>query len=437
MSAGAAADRVPSCPDASRPVVMVGFTLIVSAALERVLPPDSVIVIEEPDVIRKRDVHTKAAAFDCVREVVPVEYQLPAAADRFAAGRDDWHVSAVLPGVEYAVPFAARLAERLQLPGAGFGAARILRDKELLRQVSAAAGISNPVCRPVADLAGLRGFVREHGLPVVLKPANRQGALGVQVIRAVEDLPDAWERGLDQDEGVMVPDRGLPVRMLAETHLDGPEFSVEMLMRDGRPLFSNVTRKLLHSGASPVELGHQVPAPCGRDTAGALTAATEDLVRATGFSTGILHCEWIVVGDRPHLVECAGRLAGDGIMDLIEAAYGFSPYRAWLTLLRGDPVEFGALRPCGAAVWFMTAEPGRVERIAGIDSAAECPGVLHVEMDVEVGTVVAPVRSSWDRVGCVSAVGADAGSALATARRAAGLIEIVTEQEQPSGGTLV
>jgi biotin carboxylase len=413
--------------DDDAPVLLVGFTLILSAALEAVLPAGSVIVLEEPDVLRKRDVATKAAAFGCIREVIPVEYQLPAAADRFAAAHPDLSASAVLPGLEYAVPFAARLAERFALPGAGFGAARLLRDKHLLRQVSAAAGIANPVSRPVADLAELAAFAAEHGFPVVLKPANRQGSLGVEVIRTVEQLPGAWRRAQDQDEGVMVPDRGFPVRMLAETFLDGPELSVEMFVRAGRPLFGNVTGKLVHPGTHPVELGHQVPAACGERDAYALVGATEALIRAIGFGTGIVHCEWILVDGRPHLVECAGRLPGDGIMDLIAAAYGFSPYRTLVRLLRGARVRFPAGPRRGAAVWFLTAEPGCVARIDGVERAGALPGVFEVDMDVDVGATVSPVRSSGDRVGCVSAVGSDAVAALEAARFAATTIQVVTE----------
>jgi len=66
------------------------------------------------------------------------------------------------------------------LPGAGYGAATVLRDKEVLRKVSAAAGIANPESVPVSGPAEVAALMARWGRPVVLKPANRQASLGTQ-----------------------------------------------------------------------------------------------------------------------------------------------------------------------------------------------------------------------------------------------------------------
>src|SRR5581483_7293543 len=95
----------------------------------------------------------------------------------------DLRPAAVIPFAEYGVPFAARLAERCRVPGAGYGAARLLRDKHRQRQVTAAAGIPNPESVPVAGPDEVRKFMTDIGGPVVLKPANRQGAVGTKILR--------------------------------------------------------------------------------------------------------------------------------------------------------------------------------------------------------------------------------------------------------------
>ena len=75
-----------------------------------------------------------------------------------------WDPVAILPGVEYAVPFAARLAERYGVPGAGLGAATILSDKALLRAVTSEAGIPNPRSERVPQpRRGARLHVRATG----------------------------------------------------------------------------------------------------------------------------------------------------------------------------------------------------------------------------------------------------------------------------------
>ena len=73
-----------------------------------------------------------------VRELVEWEYTRAGTADEFYATHRDLNPVAVVPLIEYATPFAARLAERFGLPGASLGAAQILRDKALPRKVRAA-----------------------------------------------------------------------------------------------------------------------------------------------------------------------------------------------------------------------------------------------------------------------------------------------------------
>src|ERR1044072_6063747 len=105
-----------------RPIVVVGFTGPL-AELSGFLPERSVVLVEEPDVVRKAGARAILAESALVRELVEWEHQLPGAADEFFAARPDLHASAVIPFTEYTTPFAARLAERCGVLGAGFGAA--------------------------------------------------------------------------------------------------------------------------------------------------------------------------------------------------------------------------------------------------------------------------------------------------------------------------
>lgn len=294
---------------ATGPVLIVGFVGVTLAAIGEFQPDDSVIYIEEPDVVRKRHVREQLDGVAFVRGLIEWEYHLPGKADEFHNAHPDLAPVAIVPAIEYATPFAARLAERYGLPGSGLGAAQILRDKALLRQVSAAAGIANPASVRVNGPDGVREFLGGRDGPVVLKPANRQAAVGTRVIRDPAEVERAWADCLVQDEGVFVPDRPMELSMLAEEYLDGPEFSVEMLVRDGHPLFVNVTGKQLFPGPHPVEMAHIVPADIPQELARTLGAQTARVVAAVGFRDGIVHCEWIVSGGVPHLVECAGRLA--------------------------------------------------------------------------------------------------------------------------------
>ncbi|MFI6303004.1 ATP-grasp domain-containing protein [Amycolatopsis thailandensis] len=408
-----------------RPVLIVGFVTPVLRALTGVEPDGSVVLVEEPDVIRKRDLLAKLAGSSLVREMIGWEHARPGSADEFHATHPDLDPAAVLPLTEYATPFAARLAERYGLPGASLGAAQILRDKALLRKVSAAAGLANPPSATVTCPADVLAFMRAHPGPVVLKPANRQAAVGTQIIRSAAEVGQAWASCVEQDEGVFVPDRPMELSMLAERYVPGPEYSVEMLVRGGRQLFANVTAKQLYPGPRPVELAHIVPADIPGDLSGKLAEQTRQVVTAVGFGDGILHCEWIVSDGVPYLVECAGRIAGDGIMEIIDRAYSMKLLHAYVAMMRGEPpAELPRRATGGAAVRFVPMEPGVIDAVLGLDQARQVEGVCLVDIQVEPGHRFTGLRSSWDRTGLVMAVADSPAEALRRAEKAAGLIRI-------------
>jgi biotin carboxylase len=419
-------------PAAAKPLIIVGFVRASLETLASFQPDRSVIYVEEPDVVRKRQLHDVVAGWAFVRDLIEWEHYLPGKADEFFNSHRNLDPAAIVPNTEYATPFAARLAERYGRPGAGLGAAQILRDKALLRRVSAAAGIANPEMAPVTGPHDVLAFMAQQPGPVVLKPANRQASVGTQVIREPAEVEQAWRSCVLQDEGVYVPDRAMELRMLAERYVAGSEYSVEMLVRDGDALFSNVTAKRLFPGPRPVELAHVVPADISPALTALLTEQTRRVLAAVGFASGILHCEWIVSGGVPYLVECAGRFAGDGIIELIERAYPAALVRGYYAVMKGEPLPepLPARARDAAAVRFLAIEPGVIHAVRGVEDARQAEGVVLCDVGVGVGDRFTGLRSSWDRVGEVMATADTPAEALRRAEAAAGLVQI---DVQPAG----
>ncbi|WP_164545279.1 ATP-grasp domain-containing protein [Antribacter gilvus] len=407
--------------------VTSGFSKGLLADLDKLVPAGSVVVLEERDVIVVREVERRAAKHPCVAEVRAVPIQDEDAIESATAGVErPSTLRAVIPAVEYGVVAAAALAERWCLPGAGLHAARRLRDKRLLRRAAEAAGISQPAWREVRDAEDLAGF-RTTRDACVLKPANRQASLGVLRLGAEDDTVAAWTVASAVEEPRARASSAPPTAYMVEELLVGPEVSVEALVVAGSVTFANVTAKAVAEGRHPVETGHLVPAPLPTEVGRRLRAAMTSLVRAVGFRDGVLHAEWILVdGSRPHLVECAGRLPGDGIDTLIDLAYGGSLLADYLAVLGGEPrpERGGPLR--AAAVAYVCPVPGTVVRVGEPSAVLRRDGVVAAELTVAPGDKVQPLSSSWDRVGHVVVVAETPQGALADARARAAELAVET-----------
>ncbi|MET9111928.1 biotin carboxylase, partial [Streptomyces zhihengii] len=94
-----------------------------------------------------------------IRELLEWDYRAAGAADAFFHAHPAVVPAAVVPLVEDATVFAARLAERYGFPGAGLGPAQLLRDKALLRAVTRAAGVTSPASAAADGPERVRAFM--------------------------------------------------------------------------------------------------------------------------------------------------------------------------------------------------------------------------------------------------------------------------------------
>ncbi|WP_194913924.1 ATP-grasp domain-containing protein [Catenulispora rubra] len=412
---------------AVRPVIFCGFSAISLFGFGDVLPAKSVIVVEEKEYARERGAQASVTWSPLVREIAEWDLAQVGTADEFFLNHRDLDPVAVVPVTEAGVLFAARLAERYGLPGASLGAAEALRDKYRLRGITRAAGIPNPESAVVADAAQARAFMAAGTGPIVIKPGSGQGSVGTLVVRDPAEIDEAWQGLCDEDDVALRAGR----RMLAERFVAGDELSVEMLVQGGKSVFANVTGKLLYPGPRPVELGHVIPADIAPELNELLVRQTGRVVEAVGFADGIVHCEWIVADGVPHLVECAGRGAGDGIVDMIRQAYPVDILHAYVDILAGRAisVELPTQAKRAASIHYSVAQPGVVTEIRGLEAARESEGVFYADTVVEVGGRLNELRSSGDRPAFAAVTADTPAEALRLARAAAALIEVVTGPE--------
>ncbi|MFF9143597.1 ATP-grasp domain-containing protein [Streptomyces sp. NPDC014861] len=311
---------------------------------------------------------------------------------------------------------AARITDALGLGGNSLDTVRTLKDKALMREslraLSGEGGVRAGLMRTGADVDA---FAAESGLPLVLKPRDGSGSEGVLVARGEEDLAAARAR-VEREPGAL----------LAEEFLDGPEFSVETFSRAGIHEVLAVTEKFTDSRR--VEIGHVVPARVDEERRAALADAACRFLEAVGLAEGPAHTEIILTAAGPRVVESHNRPGGDGIVDLVRHVTGRDVRDLLAARIAGVDVAPASGRAGAAATWFMTADPGVVAEVTGLETAAGHEGVVGVSCDVERGDEVRPTASSGDRCGSVTALGGTADEALARARAAAAAVVIRREE---------
>ncbi|AQQ53540.1 ATP-grasp domain-containing protein [Planococcus lenghuensis] len=254
--------------------------------------------------------------------------------DRLNEGSDELYeklkalnTGVAVPIYEETVEWAGALNARFFGDPRIFNRSLLLRDKGLMKRKAQMAGIKVGVFEEAHSKDDIYRFMKrvnealikidgDTNDPIHIKPLNKAGTVGHVVVRDASDIDK-------------VTDSDFPYLM--ESHLDGQEFSVEAFIYDGKIKFLNITEyvKLGYSNFVPASPSLEKYRP-------QIHKAVQQLVDAFEIKYGVIHPEYFISHDGTlNFGEVAARVPGGHIFELIERAYGFSPFQA--QIMCSDP----------------------------------------------------------------------------------------------------
>ncbi|MEI7771978.1 MAG: ATP-grasp domain-containing protein, partial [Chloroflexales bacterium] len=204
---------------------------------------------------------------------------------------------------------AARASAALGLPHNRPEAAEAARDKLLMRQLFARAGVPSPqfrLCSTGEDLAALAAQIR---YPCVVKPLRLNGSRGViradapaEFVAAAQRLAHLLDR-VDPAAG--------PKPFLAEDFIPGFEVALEGLIDGGRlQILALFDKPDPLDGPFFEETLYVTPSRLPGDVQAQIGAVAARAAAAVGLERGPLHAELRVNAGGPWMVELAGRTIG-------------------------------------------------------------------------------------------------------------------------------
>jgi biotin carboxylase len=223
---------------------------------------------------------------------------------------------------EFDLETAGALREHLRIPGPSMSEARAFRDKLVMRDRCAAAGIAIPDYTALVNDGEIREFTRRVPGPWMCKPRSLTSSIGIS---KVPDEAALW-RLLDEQ----ADDRSYH---LLERYIAGDVYHVDSIVEAGVPVVSEAHR----CGSPPFDVMHgggiftSTTVPRSSAAEAELLAATAAVVAALGLRDGAAHTEFIrsTADGRFYLLECGARVGGAHIAELVEAATGLNPWEAW------------------------------------------------------------------------------------------------------------
>lgn len=310
----------------------------------------------------------------------------------------DEHVDGVIhPCSEVSMAVMGRINDELGLSGISREQAICATNKHLMRKAFEKGNAPSPksILAQDAEDAWSR-LQNEFDTDAILKPSRNSGSRGIAKVSRNMDKGDfirAYDEALSESRDHSV---------LIEQFIEGPEFSIEMIVWQGEIHVLTVTDKKTTGAPHFVELGHNQPSCFSDAEVETLKAAAVAGVRALGVNNCACHAEAKLMNGKAYLMEVGARLGGDFIStELTHLSTGIDMVAAAIDVALGVEPDLSAKEePKGVCIRYFCPKPGKLVSISNTE-VLNNPHVYLWEIYPKEGDVIPAVTSSLCRSGHV------------------------------------
>ena len=299
------------------------------------------------------------------------------------------------PCSEVSMSVMGYINDSLGLSGISKLMARRATNKYLMREAFTKYGAPSPqsYCMDDANEAW-NLFCDKFDKNAILKPSRSSGSRGIAKI----DHNISREKFLELYKCAYQESRDKQV--MIEQFIDGPEFSVEIIVWNGNVNVLAVTDKKTTGSPYFVELGHSQPSVFPWDIVEKVKDAAVAGVKALELSNCACHAEIKVENDKAYIMEIGARLGGDFIStELTHLSTGVDMVAAAVNIALGIAPDMKPKKmKQGACIRYFCPRPGRLVSIEGLEHLND-EHVYMSEIYCEKGDKILEVKSSLDRSG--------------------------------------
>ena len=353
----------------------------------------------------------------------PIVVNITSEEEMLRVAREEQVDGVIHPCSEVSMNVMGRINDELGLSGISREAAIRATNKHLMREAFEAGNAPSPksILTESAEDAWnhLQNGFDSDG---ILKPSRNSGSRGIaKVTRDMpkEDFVKAYDVALNESRDKSV---------LIEQFIEGPEFSIEIIVWDGKVNVLTVTDKKTTEAPHFVELGHSQPSCFSAEDVEKLKAAAVAGVKALGVNNCACHAEAKLMDGKAYLMEIGARLGGDFIStELTHLSTGIDMVAAAINCALGiEPCLEPTEEKHGVCIRYFCPKPGKLVSISNTEVLND-ERVYLWEIYHKEGDMIPEVTSSLCRSGHVIVTEKDAPSAIAYAESLLNEVKMVTE----------
>lgn len=311
------------------------------------------------------------------------------------------------PCSEVSMNVMGRIHDELNLSGVSRKQAVVATNKHLMREAFKKGDAPSPISVLAKSAEDAWEQFQAFDGDGILKPSRNSGSRGIAKVTKNLNLDlNPNNHVTTKDEFFKLYDIALQESrdnsVLIEQFIEGPEFSVEIIVWEGKVNVLTVTDKKTTEAPHFVELGHNQPSCFHEETVAIIKDAAVRGVKALGVDKCACHAEVKVMGGKAYLMEIGARMGGDFISTVLtRLSTGIDMVAAAIDCaLNIEPDLTPKAAPQGVCIRYFCPSPGELKSISNTEVLND-PRVHEWEIYHKEGNMIPEVTSSLCRSGHV------------------------------------
>lgn len=292
---------------------------------------------------------------------------------------------------DLAMETANYIAFHLNLVGNSLYSTEISRDKFKMRQAFKHAKLPCP--RFLSSKENLRLVSSSLSYPLIVKPTNRSGSIGVTEVYSETELYKAINRAEFES---------FTNEAIIEEFIQGEEISVECISWKGKHTILATTDKETSGTPYFVEIGHHQPSKYEDKLKDKINKIVFRALDVLQIENGASHTELIITKDNGiFIVEIGARMGGDKIgSELVRLSTGYDFVQGVIEVaLDNEPIVNQTLN-MNSGIHYITPQAGVITSIKINKKISEF--IMKVESILDVGdSIEYPIKESNHRAGYI------------------------------------
>lgn len=392
-------------------------------------------ILQVPIIKRAREVGYYVIAADGNPNAVGLQYadkqicaNITSEEEMVAIAKQEQIDGVIHPCSEVSMNVMGRIHDELNLSGVSRKQAVVATNKHLMREAFKKGDAPSPIS--ILAKSAEDAWEQFMAMPgdAILKPSRNSGSRGIAKVSkgsngvsevSKEDFYKLYDIALEESRDNSV---------LIEQFIEGPEFSVEIIVWEGKVNVLTVTDKKTTEAPHFVELGHNQPSCFPEETVALIKDAAVRGVKALGVDKCACHAEVKVQDGKAYLMEIGARMGGDFISTVLtRLSTGIDMVAAAIDCaLNIKPDLTPKAAPQGVCIRYFCPKPGKLVSISNTE-VLDDPRVHEWEIYHQVGDEIPEVTSSLCRSGHVIVTEETPQKAIAYAESLLNEVKMETE----------